>query len=152
MEIVVDIQNTIASTRLPEEALVQQWITAALVAANYSGPSAEMSVRIVDEEESQQLNSEFRGKDKPTNVLSFPFEAPPGIEIDLLGDLVICEPIVEAEAALQGKSAEIHWAHLIIHGTLHLLGFDHIASADAEVMESLEIRILSQFGIANPYN
>ncbi|OZB41718.1 MAG: rRNA maturation RNase YbeY, partial [Alishewanella sp. 34-51-39] len=101
--------------------------------------------------ESQQLNLQYRGKDKATNVLSFPFQCPPGIELPLLGDLVICAGVVRAEAAEQNKPLAAHWAHMVVHGCLHLLGFDHINDADAEQMEAEEIQILQQLGISNPY-
>lgn len=111
----------------------------------------EITVRVVDEDESQQLNHEYRGKNKPTNVLSFPFEAPPGIEMNLLGDLVICAGVVEAEAQQQNKPLDHHWAHMIIHGTLHLLGYDHIEDDQAEEMEGLEISLLGKLSIDDPY-
>ncbi|MCW8881311.1 MAG: rRNA maturation RNase YbeY [Sedimenticola sp.] len=111
----------------------------------------ELVIRIVDLEESQQLNREYRGMDKPTNVLSFPFEAPEVVESDHIGDLVICAPVVAAEAAEQGKPLEAHWAHLVVHGVLHLLGFDHINDQQAEEMENLEVEILANLGFSNPY-
>jgi probable rRNA maturation factor len=115
---------------------------------------SEISVRVVDVTEMQQLNSEFRGKDSPTNVLSFPAGdidgLPDGTEKPL-GDLVVCASVVNDEAATQGKAVEDHWAHMIVHGTLHLLGFDHEKDAEAAVMESREIKILHDHGIANPY-
>nr|WP_275099954.1 rRNA maturation RNase YbeY [Sedimenticola hydrogenitrophicus] len=112
---------------------------------------AELVVRIVDREESRQLNREYRGKDSPTNVLSFPFEAPAVVANDLLGDLVICAPLVAEEAAEQGKPLEAHWAHLLVHGVLHLLGFDHINDPEAETMEGLEVEILESLGYSDPY-
>ena len=112
---------------------------------------AELTVRVVESEESQSLNSTYRGKDKPTNVLSFPFEQPPGMQLPLLGDLVVCQNVVEKEASEQNKILLHHWAHLIVHGTLHLLGFDHIEDDEAELMESLEVEILHNLGIDDPY-
>nr|WP_260295329.1 rRNA maturation RNase YbeY [Sedimenticola hydrogenitrophicus] len=116
---------------------------------------AELVVRIVDREESRQLNREYRGKDSTTNVLSFPFEAPAVVADDplgdLLGDLVICAPLVAQEAAEQGKPLEAHWAHLLVHGVLHLLGFDHINDPEAETMEGLEVEILESLGYSDPY-
>ena len=97
------------------------------------------------------LNHQYRGRDYPTNVLSFPFEAPAGITVPLAGDLVICAPVVEKEAREQDKTLEAHWAHMVVHGMLHLQGFDHIEDDDAEVMEALEIRLLMQLGYGNPY-
>ena len=111
----------------------------------------ELTIRVVDEEESQSLNSQYRGKDNPTNVLSFPFEAPAEIELDLLGDLVICAPVVGKEATEQSKEEIAHWAHMVIHGTLHLQGYDHIEDEEAEAMEALEVKILSALGFPDPY-
>ncbi|MFM2486314.1 rRNA maturation RNase YbeY [Celerinatantimonas yamalensis] len=133
---------------LPSEAELTQWASAALAACDQQG---ELTVRIVDIEESQRLNSQYRGKDKPTNVLSFPFTAPPGFDYDLLGDLVICQHIVETEACEQNKLLAHHWAHMVVHGCLHLLGYDHIDDKEAEEMEALEIDILTTLEIANPY-
>jgi probable rRNA maturation factor len=113
--------------------------------------SAELTVRIVDTEESHQLNHDYRGKDKPTNVLSFPFEAPPGMELDLLGDLIICRQVVEKEAEEQNKPLLAHWAHMVVHGSLHLLGYDHIEDDEAEEMESLETEIMQTMGFEDPY-
>ena len=114
-------------------------------------PETEMTIRIVDEEESQTLNREYRGKDYPTNVLSFPFEVPEGIELPLLGDLVICRQVMEREAKEQQISLASHWAHLAVHGTLHLLGYDHIEEAEAEEMEGLETQIMQKLGFEDPY-
>jgi probable rRNA maturation factor len=148
MAIILDLQLASAADNLPTEAQVQQWLEAAILPFQ---AEAEVTVRIVDHAESQQLNFDYRSKDKPTNVLSFPFQCPPGIELPLLGDLVICAPVVAAEAAEQHKSLQAHWAHMVVHGCLHLLGFDHINDDDAEQMEAEEITILQQLGITNPY-
>ncbi len=112
---------------------------------------AEITIRLVDETESQALNRDYRHKDKPTNVLSFPFEVPEGIELDLLGDLVICRQVVEREAKEQNKDLSAHWAHMVVHGSLHLLGYDHIEDEQAQEMESLEITIMQSLGFPNPY-
>lgn len=133
---------------LPTEADLQQWIKAALP---QDDNDYEVTVRIVDIAESQSLNHDYRGKDKPTNVLSFPFEAPPGIVLPLLGDLVVCAQIVEQEAVEQQKNLSNHWAHMIIHGILHLRGYDHILDVEADEMEAMEIDILATFDIPNPY-
>ena len=149
MSITLDLQLASEAQNLPTEAQFQHWLEAAILPFQ---EIAEVTVRIVDEEESQQLNFDYREKDKPTNVLSFPFELPPGVEeLPLLGDLVICAQVVAAEAKEQGKELHHHWAHMVVHGCLHLLGFDHINDEDAEQMEAEEILILQQLGIKNPY-
>ncbi|MEH0665424.1 rRNA maturation RNase YbeY [Vibrio scophthalmi] len=149
MSIELDLQLAVEQeTGLPTFEQFSQWLNAAVTLFQ---SDAEVTIRIVDSEESQQLNHEYRGKDKPTNVLSFPFEAPPGIEMDLLGDLIICRQVVEQEANEQGKPLMAHWAHMVVHGSLHLLGYDHIEDDEAEEMESLEIEILDKMGITNPY-
>lgn len=148
MAITLDLQLASSAANLPAAAEVQQWLDAAILPFQ---AEAEVTVRIVDNAESQQLNLTYRGKDKPTNVLSFPFQCPPGVELPLLGDLVISAPVVEAEAAEQGKSLTAHWAHMVVHGSLHLLGFDHINDDEAEEMETEEVTILQQLGFPNPY-
>ncbi|MGS6552627.1 rRNA maturation RNase YbeY [Escherichia coli] len=112
---------------------------------------SEVTIRVVDTAESHSLNLTYRGKDKPTNVLSFPFEVPPGMEMSLLGDLVICRQVVEKEAQEQGKPLEAHWAHMVVHGSLHLLGYDHIEDDEAEEMEALETEIMLALGYEDPY-
>jgi probable rRNA maturation factor len=132
---------------VPAESLFRRWAAAAAE----SEPHAELSIRIVDEAESAELNQTYRHKTGPTNVLSFPCEVPVGVPHDLLGDLVICAPVVEREAQEQGKLAEAHWAHMVVHGVLHLLGYDHLQDDEAMQMESMEIEILSGLGYPNPY-
>ncbi|EEP91625.1 metalloprotease [Yersinia kristensenii ATCC 33638] len=112
---------------------------------------SEVTIRVVDEAESHELNLTYRGKDKPTNVLSFPFEAPPEIELPLLGDLIICRQVVEQEAVEQEKALLAHWAHMVVHGSLHLLGYDHIVDDEAEEMESIETEIMQNLGYPDPY-
>lgn len=147
--IIIDLQiATENPTGLPSEAQIQQWATAAVQPQQ---ENIEMTVRIVDEAESHHLNLTYRGKDKPTNVLSFPFEVPEGIELPLLGDLVICRQVVEKEALEQQKPLIAHWAHMIVHGSLHLLGYDHIDDSEAEEMESLETKIMKNLGFDDPY-
>ena len=152
----VDIQVASKAADLPDETWIADWVRAAIDGADpRQAESLEVAVRIVDESEMQLLNHEYRGKDRPTNVLSFPAGddgfAPPDIPV-ALGDIVICAPVVQSEAAEQGKAPEAHWAHMIVHGALHLLGYDHEEPPEAEAMESLEVRILSQRGIGDPYN
>jgi probable rRNA maturation factor len=144
----LDVQYASTAAPLPSEAELTAWAIAAL---RDERPAAELTIRIVDAAESQELNRDYRGRDKPTNVLSFPFEAPPGVASDLLGDLVICAPVVAQEAAEQGKPLTAHWAHMVIHGVLHLLGYDHEDDHEAEEMETLEVELLESMGIANPY-
>ncbi|MCU9998486.1 rRNA maturation RNase YbeY [[Pasteurella] aerogenes] len=147
--VIIDLQ--IASENienLPSEEQIQQWANAAVRAQTME---PEITVRIVDEAESHQLNLTYRGKDKPTNVLSFPFECPDEVELTLLGDLVICRQVVEQEAREQDKLLMAHWAHMVVHGCLHLLGYDHIEDAEAEEMESLETEIMLGLGFEDPY-
>lgn len=156
MAIRVEVQNVVgipgpvgtATDTLPDEATLRDWVVAAL--AGRRGQT-ELTLRIVDEAESAALNATYRHKSGPTNVLSFPFEAPPGVALPLLGDLVICAPVVEREAQAQGKALEAHWAHMVVHGCLHLLGHDHLCAEEAVVMETREIEILSTLGYPDPY-
>ncbi|MBU1438665.1 MAG: rRNA maturation RNase YbeY [Gammaproteobacteria bacterium] len=148
MSIILDLQLASTAADLPTEAQIQHWLNAAVSPFQ---AEAEVTVRIVDEAESQQLNFDYREKDKPTNVLSFPFQCPPGIELPLLGDLVICAGVVAQEALDQNKSLDAHWAHMVVHGSLHLLGFDHINDDDASEMEAEEVQILAELGFADPY-
>lgn len=133
----------------PAEADIQHWVEVALKYEQQE--NIELTLRIVDEAESAALNHQYRNKAYATNVLSFTYDIPVEVEIDLLGDLVICAPVVQREAAEQGKPEQAHWAHMIIHGLLHLLGFDHINDADAKIMEEHEISILAQLEFPNPY-
>ena len=148
-DVIIDLQIASENEQgLPSEAQLTQWATAAV---RPTRDDVEMTVRIVDEEESHELNLTYRGKDRPTNVLSFPFESPAEVELPLLGDLVICRQVVEREAVEQNKPLMAHWAHMIVHGSLHLLGYDHIEDAEAEEMESLETEIMQGLGFADPY-
>ena len=147
--IFVDLQIATENIEgLPTEEQIAQWATAAV---QPEGGEVEMTVRIVDEAESHELNLTYRGKDRPTNVLSFPFECPDQVELPLLGDLVICRQVVEREAAEQEKPLMSHWAHMVVHGSLHLLGYDHIEDDEAEEMESLETQIMQGLGCDDPY-
>lgn len=133
---------------VPDADQFQNWLNQIAKKLNISG---EVCIKIVDKTESLDLNSTYRQKDKPTNVLSFPADIPDFVESTYLGDLAICAPVVEEEALEQNKSINNHWAHLTIHGCLHLLGYDHIEDTEAEVMEGLEIELLAELGIGNPY-
>lgn len=162
----IDIQ--IACTPAPDEAIIAKFeslVTVTLneqaklsnsddnaIQDNGSEPEPELTIRVVSLNESQELNATYRGKDKPTNVLSFPFEQPPGLNLPILGDLAICHDVVVQEAQQQHKSIEAHWSHMLVHGTLHLLGYDHINDEEAEHMESLEVEILNNLGVDDPYD
>jgi len=138
-----------AGGAIPDEADLRRWCDLAL--RQRKGDS-ELTIRLVEEEEGRELNRTWRQKDYATNVLSFPADVPDELlDIPLLGDLVICVPVVEREAAEQGKPPQAHWAHLVIHGCLHLLGYDHIDDDEAEEMESLERQLLAELGHADPY-
>ena len=142
----VELQIACAADGLPSAAQLASWARAATFK-----DAAEIVVRVVDEAESAELNRYYRGKPGPTNVLSFPFEAPPGVESDILGDLAVCAPVVAREAAEQGKSLVAHWAHMLVHGVLHLQGYDHLEESEALAMEAEEAAILGRLGFADPY-
>ena len=148
MPVKLDLQNDDGFDRLPDESHFCSWIEAAL---QDSYAELEQTLRIVGEAESRELNRRYRGKDAPTNVLAFPIDAE-YLDYDCLGDLVICAPLVAAEAAAQGKTSEAHWAHLVVHGMLHLQGYDHQTAEQTSAMEQLEIKILDTLGYTNPYN
>lgn len=148
MNLQVDIQSATAEPA-PEEEDIRRWICAAL--ANHP-KDTEMTVRIVDRDEMATLNQSYRGKSGATNVLSFPADLPAELALPLLGDIVICAPLVQFEAAEQNKPLDAHWAHLTIHGTLHLLGYDHINESEALIMESLETTILASLDYPCPYS
>ena len=137
---------------IPAAASFRKWVAAALAGRIRD---ADLAIRIVDSEEGRALNRHYRGKDYATNVLSFPAELPEGlpkgVKFPLLGDLVICAPVVAREANEQGKPRNAHYAHLTIHGCLHLLGMDHIDPREAEAMEQLERDILAGLGVPDPY-
>jgi probable rRNA maturation factor len=148
----VDVQFACRQDSVPAEADIESWIRSAISEAEVSEP-VEVSVRIVDEAEGRSLNERFRDRDYATNVLSFPSGDaawPAGVPRPL-GDIVICGPVVQRESVEQGKAAADHWAHIIVHGALHLLGFDHEVDADASKMEALETRILASRGVGDPY-
>jgi probable rRNA maturation factor len=148
MPVKVDLQNDDGFENLPAQGQFEDWVEAALQASH---EQLEQTIRIVGEAESRDLNRRFRDRDRPTNVLAFPGDAE-FLDYDCLGDLVICAPVVAAEAADQGKTDEAHWAHLVVHGMLHLQGFDHQDAEQTRDMERLEIKILDTLGYTNPYN
>jgi len=133
---------------IPTRYYFQHWTNKALIGRT---TLAELNIRLVDKRESADLNLRFRCKKGPTNILSFPFEPPPDVYSPLLGDLVICAALVNQEAKAQRKSRLAHWAHLLIHGCLHLIGYDHESTTDADKMETLEIKLLEELGYDNPY-
>ena len=147
----VDLQVATGGDDIPEPSHFTHWTQAALRAAKVD-EEKEISIRIVDENESQQLNHQYRNKNTPTNVLSFSCELPEEVNLPLLGDLVICSDVVKQEAQEQNKPLESHWAHMVVHGTLHLLGYDHIDPAEADTMENLETHILTTLGYPAPYD
>jgi probable rRNA maturation factor len=157
MNLTVDIQVACEDEDQPPPTSIKTWLSAALstalnrACAEQTTPAFEVSVRIVNSIEITQLNHQYRGKNKATNVLSFPADLPEYIEPRLLGDLIICASVVAQEAEQQHKPLHAHWAHIVVHGTLHLLGYDHINDADANQMEALEIDILSALNVTNPY-
>jgi probable rRNA maturation factor len=149
MNLTVDIQSASAEP-VPDEDDIRHWIGSALSCAPERS-DAEVSLRLVDEAEMAELNSNYRGQNGATNVLSFPTDLPTDLQLPMLGDIVICAPVVRREADEQGKPLQAHWAHMTVHGTLHLLGYDHIEDADAAIMEALETDILKQLAYPCPY-
>ncbi len=147
MNINLDVQREVDA--LPKDEELLNWVTETLTFEKYG--DTELTIRFVDEKESADLNEQYRHKSGSTNILSFPFETPAEVELDLLGDLVICTDVVKKQAAEQKKDELAHWAHMVVHGTLHLLGYDHLTDAEADVMEDKEIKILSQLGYTDPY-
>lgn len=144
----VDIQRVTATSGLPADDEIRRWAGASLAD---DSSDVQLTIRLVDTAESAGLNAAYRNKQGPTNVLSFPFEPPPGVDSDLLGDLVICAPLVAREAEEQGKTERAHWAHMVIHGILHLRGYDHQTDEQAGIMESRETAILAGLGFDDPY-
>ena len=144
----VDLQVAWSGGPVPGSAEFDAWVGAALQGRR---SCAEVSVRIVGEEEASRLNRDYRGRDNPTNVLAFPADVAPEAGAGLLGDLVLCGPLVAREALEQDKPLEAHWAHLVVHGTLHLVGFDHRDLPEARAMEALEVEILAKLGYPDPY-
>ena len=153
MSVQVDVQRACDNETVPDNSFVTAWLTRSVAEAG--GPAdAELSVRIVNEDEMRSLNCAFRGKDKPTNVLSFPAGRIEGLPDDVpvqLGDIVVCASVVSDEAIEQDKAVADHWAHMLVHGTLHLMGYDHETDAEAVEMEALETQILMKSGLKDPY-
>ena len=139
-----------AAGYVPNAQAINRWVECALEFAAYKNP-AQVSVCVVDKQEITALNNQYRKKNYATNVLSFPYEPMPGVDVPLLGDIAVCAEVINEEAREQRKTAEQHWAHMIVHGVLHLLGYDHIDDKDAQQMEAMEIRILEQLGFTDPY-
>jgi probable rRNA maturation factor len=144
----VDVEDVSGTPGVPAASELVRWAEAALVGRR---AEAELSIRIVGEAESAELNDTYRHRSGPTNVLSFAAELPPGVPVAALGDLVICAPVVAREAAAQDKAPEAHWAHMVVHGCLHLMGFDHVDDSQAAEMEPLETAILAGLGFPDPY-
>lgn len=155
----VEVQYAARRPWVPSATAIRRWARAAYAAAasgrrtrvHGPGPAALICVRVAGAGESQRLNREFRDRDRPTNVLSFPASAEETGATGALGDLVICAPVVAREAREQGKTRAAHWAHMVVHGTLHLLGHDHEQRRQARRMERLEVEILVGLGYQNPY-
>ncbi|MFT6051669.1 MAG: putative rRNA maturation factor [Halioglobus sp.] len=147
MSLRVDVQ-TATSEPVPEEGDIRSWIEAAL---SMHREDVELTVRLVDVAEMAELNESYRGKSGPTNVLSFPADLPAEVTLPLLGDIVICAPVVAREASAQHKPEMAHWAHMTVHGTLHLLGYDHLEEREAVAMEVLETEILARLNYPCPY-
>ena len=148
MTIILDIQSASTSEDAPDEQSIKRWV-GAVIDSNQG--DTELSVRIVDEPEGKLLNETYRGASGATNVLSFPFENQTPEALPLIGDIVVCAPIVQREAKQQNKDLNAHWAHMIIHGVLHLLGYDHQDDAEAAIMEALETEIMQKLGFPPPY-
>lgn len=150
MSYYIDLQNATEELLPFSDDILTSWAELAL---HEQKPSAELTLRFVDSEEISDLNHAYRKQNKATNVLAFPASLPPGIELDLplLGDIIICPAVLAKESVEQGKPLEAHWAHIVIHGVLHLLGYDHIEEIDANQMQAQEIKLLAKLNFANPY-
>ncbi len=146
----LELQLACDDINIPPHEQIEKWAGVALETIGTS--NFGLTLRVVDEKEISDLNKEYRGQSTVTNVLSFPFDPIPGIEEFFLGDIVICAAVVEREAGSQGKSSQAHWAHMLIHGILHLSGYDHMVDQEADEMEALEVEILSTLGFSNPYH
>ena len=145
----VEVQYAVSNMDVPQEEQFQQWST---VIPTEKDTQQEVSIRVVEEDEIAELNLRFRKKKGSTNVLAFPAEYPPGVELNFIGDIVICAPVVIKQAQDQGKLLESHWAHMTLHGILHLQGYDHIDEHEANIMEALEVQLMTKLGYPNPYS
>ena len=143
----ISINPSSSDDDVPEPALLQAWATAAYLKTI----PAIASMLVTTPEEIQQLNKQYRDKDQATNVLSFPMLSPKEVDVCLLGDIALCAAVINREAKQQSKAENAHWAHMVVHGMLHLQGFDHLRNQEAEEMEQLEVKILNQLGFDNPY-
>ena len=153
-DLILDLENLSGRDDTPSHDQMAQWVKAVFhhLPENQQRAEVELSIRLVDEFESQNLNHRYRCANKPTNVLSFPSKLPPELQLPLLGDLAICAQVVEREAQQQNKEPLAHWAHMLVHGTLHLLNYDHIDDGDADEMEALETLIITDLGYPEPYS
>lgn len=152
---IIAFDNVSGADDVPPAAHIEQWVKQVLINQLGDARLPEISIQVVNEQTISELNETYRHKSGPTNVLSFPFEAPPGLPEEeaktLLGDIVICAQIVKNEALQQHKDLQSHWAHMVVHGVLHLLGYDHLNDEDAEHMENLEVQLLQTLAFPNPY-
>ncbi len=150
IDLTTEVQNISSEPGVPGSALIETW--AATAYSKVAEEKAELTVRIVDEGDGRELNEQYCNKDTATNVLSFPFEDPPNVKTSILGDIVVCAPVISREAREQGKTLHAHWAHLIVHGVLHLCGYHHEVNDDAQIMQRLESEVVEQLGFSNPYS
>ncbi|MDH3693714.1 MAG: rRNA maturation RNase YbeY [Gammaproteobacteria bacterium] len=149
MSVDVVVQNVSATSDVPSNENISRWAQTAL--NDIEQEKSELTVRVVDENEIRELNRTYRGKDQATNVLSFPFTDPPQTATNILGDVVVCASVIKREAQEQNKAQDAHWAHMIVHGVLHLCGYDHEQQTQAEQMERMETTVLAQLGFPAPY-
>lgn len=154
-EPIIALDDVSGAAGVPDASSIEQWVVHVLANQLDTPPFPEVSIQVVDEPTISELNETYRHKSGPTNVLSFPFEAPPGLPEEeaqgMLGDIIICAQVVNREAEEQQKDPQAHWAHMVVHGVLHLLGYDHLEDEEAEAMESLEIQLLNELAFPNPY-
>ncbi len=155
MDLILSIENACNAANIPDDEEIESWVLTTLSLQSEHDGITELGLRIVDRNEISQLNTTYRKKDGPTNILSFPFDLPPGFtepgNQTILGDIVACSDVIEHEAKQQHKPLKAHWAHMIVHGTLHLLGYDHQDDLEAREMEDLEISLLARLNFPNPY-